>query len=41
MYNYLEIITIVSSAMLIRSGTKENLMKNLFSLIREMQLPVH
>lgn len=38
MYNYLEIITIVSSAMLIRSGTKENLMKKrkLWEMIRNM-----
>lgn len=28
MFNYLEIITVISTIMLIRSGTEENLLKN-------------
>jgi hypothetical protein len=40
MYNYLEIITVISSVMLIRSGTEENLEKKreLWRYIREKDL---
>jgi hypothetical protein len=40
MYNYLEIITVISSVMMIRSGTEENLEKKreLWRYIREKDL---
>ena len=41
MFNYLEIITVISTIMLIRSGTEENLEKKreLWKYIRETRYP--
>ena len=41
MFNYLEIITVISTIMLIRSGTEENLEKKreLWQYIREQRYP--